>query len=65
MKMFLRLELVKDNWKSMRAAGQRRSINSVITWTANKKSIKVNGQKIVDTGILYERALALVTIMGR
>ena len=32
---------------------------SVITFTANKKSINVNGQKIVDTGIFYARALGL------
>ena len=33
--------------------------NSVITWTANNKSINVNGQKIVDTGIFYARALGI------
>lgn len=32
---------------------------TVVKWTANKKSINVNGQKIVDTGIFYARALAL------
>ena len=32
---------------------------TVVTWTANKKSINVNGQKIVDTGIFYARALGL------
>ena len=33
--------------------------NNVIAWTANKKSINVARQKIVDTGIFYARALAL------
>ena len=33
--------------------------NSVIPWTANKKSINVNGQKIVDTGIFHARALGI------
>lgn len=33
--------------------------HSVITWTANKTAINVNGQKIVDTGIFYARALGL------
>lgn len=32
---------------------------TVVNWTANKKAINVNGQKIVDTGIFYARALAL------
>ena len=32
---------------------------TVVTFTANKKAITVNGQKIVDIGIFYARALAL------
>ena len=32
---------------------------TVTTWSANKNAINVCGQKIVDTGIFYARALAL------
>ena len=33
--------------------------SGVISFTANKKSITVGGQKVVDTGIFYARALGL------
>jgi len=50
------LEAFEAGWSESFHASLK---NKVIAWTANKKSINVEGHKIVDTGIFYARALAL------